>query len=68
MLAELKADEDLKAIPVVVLTTSAAEQDILRSYQLHASAYVTKPTGFHLFIDAIRKAGNFYLALARLPR
>ena len=50
-----------------MLTTSAAQDDILRSYQLHASAYVTKPTGFDLFIDAIRKAGNFYLALARLP-
>ena len=68
ILAELKADDDLKTIPVVVLTTSAAQDDILRSYQLHASAYVTKPTGFDLFIDAIRKVDNFYLALARLPR
>ena len=68
ILAELKADYDLKTIPVVVLTTSAAQDDILRSYQLHASAYVTKPTGFDLFIDALRKVDNFYLALARLPR
>jgi CheY-like chemotaxis protein len=68
VLAELKADQDLKTIPVVVLTTSAAEEDILRSYQLHANAYVTKPTGFDLFIDAIRQVDNFYLALARLPR
>ena len=68
ILAELKADDDLKTIPVVVLTTSAAQDDILRSYQLHASAYVTKPTGFDLFIDALRKVDNFYLALARLPR
>ena len=67
VLAELKADKDLKTIPVVVLTTSAAQDDILRSYQLHASAYVTKPTGFDLFIDTIRKVDNFYLALARLP-
>jgi CheY-like chemotaxis protein len=67
VLAELKADQDLKSIPVVVLTTSAAQDDILRSYQLHANAYVTKPTGFDLFIDAIRKVDNFYLALARLP-
>jgi CheY-like chemotaxis protein len=67
VLAELKADEDLKSIPVVVLTTSAAQDDILRSYQLHANAYVTKPTGFDLFIDAIRKVDNFYLALVRLP-
>ena len=68
MLAELKADDDLKSIPVVVLTTSAARDDILRSYQLHANAYVTKPTGFDLFIDAIRTVDNFYFALARLPR
>jgi CheY-like chemotaxis protein len=67
VLAELKADENLKSIPVVVLTTSAAQDDILRSYQLHASAYVTKPTGFDLFIDAIRKVDNFYLTLVRLP-
>jgi len=68
VLAELKADEVLTSLPVVVLTTSAAQDDILRSYQLHASACVTKPTGFDLFIDAIRKVDNFYLALARLPR
>jgi CheY-like chemotaxis protein len=68
VLAELKEDQDLKIIPVVVLTTSAAEEDILRSYQLHANAYVTKPTSFDLFIDAIRQVDNFYLALARLPR
>jgi CheY-like chemotaxis protein len=67
VLAELKADEELKSIPVVVLTTSAGRDDILRSYQLHANAYVTKPTGFDLFIDAIRKVDNFYLALVRLP-
>jgi CheY-like chemotaxis protein len=67
VLAELKADENLKSIPVVVLTTSAAQDDILRSYQLHASAYVTKPTGFDLFIDAIRKVNNFYLASPGCP-
>ena len=60
VLTELKSDRDLLTIPVVVLTTSGAQEDILRSYQLHASAYVTKPTGFDLFIDAIRKAGNYY--------
>jgi hypothetical protein len=47
--------------------TSAAQDDILRSYQLHASAYVTKPTGFDLFIDAIRKVNNFYLASPGCP-
>ena len=51
VLAEIKADDDLRAIPVVVLTTSAAEEDILRSYDLHANAYVTKPVDFDQFID-----------------
>ncbi len=50
MLAEIKAHEDLRVIPVVVLTTSAAEEDVLRSYQLHANAYVTKPVDFDQFI------------------
>ena len=67
LLVQNLPDEDLKSIPVVVLTTSAAQDDILRSYQLHANAYVTKPTGFGLFIDAIRTVDSFYLALARLP-
>jgi len=68
VLAELKADPDLLLIPVVMLTTSQAEEDILRSYALHANAFVTKPVDFENFIDAIRQIDDFFLTLVRLPR
>jgi two-component system, chemotaxis family, response regulator Rcp1 len=68
VLAEIKADDDLKVIPVVVLTTSSAETDILRSYELHANSYVTKPVGFDAFLDAVRGIEDFWLSLVRLPR
>jgi CheY-like chemotaxis protein len=67
VLQEIKDDPDLRHIPVVVLTTSQAEEDVLRSYQLHANAYVTKPVGFDLYTDAVRQIDEFFLALARLP-
>jgi CheY-like chemotaxis protein len=67
VLAELKQDEDLLVIPVVMLTTSRAEEDILRSYSLHANAFVTKPVDFEQFIEAIRQIDNFFLTLVRLP-
>ena len=67
VLAELKQDEDLLVIPVVMLTTSAAEEDILRSYSLHANAFVTKPVDFEHFIDAVRQIDNFFLTLVCLP-
>jgi CheY-like chemotaxis protein len=67
VLAELKADDDLKCIPVVVLTTSQAPEDIRLSYQLHTNAYVAKPAGFDLLIDAIRKVDDFFLRLAQRP-
>ena len=67
VLSEMKADRDLKTIPVVVLTTSSAHEDVLRSYQLHANAYVTKPVGFDLYTEAVRQIDEFFLALARLP-
>ncbi len=67
VLAELKKDEDLLVIPVVMLTTSAAEEDILRSYSLHANAFVTKPVDFEHFIDAVRQIDNFFLTLVCLP-
>jgi DNA-binding NarL/FixJ family response regulator len=54
-------------IPVVMLTTSRAEEDILRSYSLHANAFVTKPVDFEHFIDAIRQIDNFFLTLVCLP-
>jgi CheY-like chemotaxis protein len=67
VLAELKADPDLRVIPVVILTTSQAEEDIVRSYALHANAYVTKPVDFERFIDVIRQIDNFFVAVVRLP-
>ena len=67
VLAELKADPELAVIPVVMLTTSRAEEDILRSYALHANAFVTKPVDFEHFIDAIRQIDNFFLTLVCLP-
>jgi CheY-like chemotaxis protein len=67
VLAEIKADPSLRHIPVVVLTTSAAEEDILRSYQLHANAYVTKPVDFDNFIRAIRQIDHFFVSVVRLP-
>ena len=68
VLAELKKDPALAVIPVVMLTTSRAEEDILRSYKLHANAYVTKPVDFEHFIEAIRQIGDFFLTLVQLPR
>jgi len=67
VLAEIKNDEDLHQIPVVVLTTSAAEEDILRSYQLHANAYVTKPVDFDRFISIVRRIDDFFVSVVKLP-
>jgi two-component system, chemotaxis family, response regulator Rcp1 len=67
VLAEIKADEQLKTIPVVVLTTSRAEQDVLRAYELHANCYVTKPVGFEQFLEVVRSIENFWLVLVSLP-
>ncbi|MCG8919063.1 response regulator [Actinokineospora sp. PR83] len=68
VLAEIKADAALRLIPVVVLTTSEAEEDILRSYELHANAYVTKPVDFDRFIEVIRKIDEFFVTVVKLPR
>jgi CheY-like chemotaxis protein len=68
VLAELKADPVLKVIPVVILTTSQAQQDVLRSYALHANAYVSKPVDFERFIDVIRQIDNFFITVVRLAR
>ncbi|HWH70296.1 MAG TPA: response regulator, partial [Candidatus Sulfotelmatobacter sp.] len=67
VLAELKADPDLKAIPVVVLTTSRAEQDVLRAYRLHANCYITKPVDFEQFLEVVRSIESFWLCLVTLP-
>ena len=67
VLAAVKADPALRSIPVVVLTTSEAEEDVLRSYQLHANAYVAKPVDFDRFIDVVRKIDDFFVTVVRLP-
>jgi CheY-like chemotaxis protein len=67
VLAEIKADEELRSIPVVVLTTSEAEEDILRSYNLHANAYVTKPVDFERFIGVVRHIDKFFVSVVKLP-
>jgi CheY-like chemotaxis protein len=67
VLAELKDDPELRVIPVVVLTTSEAEEDILRSYTLHANAYVSKPVDFDRFIDVIRQIDDFFVTVVKLP-
>jgi CheY-like chemotaxis protein len=67
VLAEIKADPDLSTIPVVVLTTSEAEQDILRSYELHANAYVTKPVDFELFSEIVHQIDEFFVGIVKLP-
>ena len=67
VLAEIKADDDLKRIPVVVLTTSQAEEDILRSYNLHANCYITKPIDLHQFLNVIRAIEEFWLTIVKLP-
>ena len=66
-LAELKADPELSAIPVVILTTSDAERDILKSYQLHASCYVTKPLGLEEFTTAVQAIRDFWFTVVKLP-
>ena len=67
VLSEIKQDPALAHIPVVVLTTSEAEEDILRSYQLHANAYVPKPVDFDRFIDVVRQIDDFFVTVVRLP-
>ncbi|ABW11868.1 response regulator receiver protein [Parafrankia sp. EAN1pec] len=68
VLSALKADPRLLSIPVVVLTTSEAPDDVLYSYTLHANAYVSKPVDFEAFIEVIHRIDDFYLGLVRLPR
>ena len=67
VLAEIKADEDLRQIPVVVLTTSKAEEDVLRSYKLHANAYVTKPVDFERFVSVVKQIDEFFVSVVKLP-
>jgi CheY-like chemotaxis protein len=68
VLANIKSDADLARIPVVVLTTSDAEEDVLRSYDLHANAYVTKPVDFQRFLGVVRQIDDFFVTVVKLPR
>ncbi len=67
VLSTVKEDPGLRTIPVVVLTTSEAEEDVLRSYDLHANAYVTKPVDFEAFVSIVHQIDSFYLSVVRLP-
>jgi len=67
VLAAVKNDEKLKRIPVVVLTTSVAEEDILRAYNLHANCYITKPVDLEQFIAVVRSIDSFWFSIVRLP-
>jgi CheY-like chemotaxis protein len=67
VLADVKGDDDLRTIPIVVLTTSEAEEDVLKSYQLHANAYVTKPVDFERFVAIVRQIDDFFVSVVRLP-
>jgi CheY-like chemotaxis protein len=68
VLEEIKADDDLKKIPVVVLTTSAAERDILRAYNLHANCYITKPVDLEQFMRVVQSIEDFWLTIVKLPQ
>jgi len=67
VLAEIKADENLRRIPVVVLTTSHAEEDILRAYNNHVNCYITKPVDFEQFIKVVKSIEDFWFTVVKLP-
>jgi CheY-like chemotaxis protein len=68
VLGEIKESPSLKSIPVVILTTSASEADILKSYQLHANCYITKPVDLKGFLNVVKSIDNFWLSVVKLPR
>jgi CheY-like chemotaxis protein len=68
ILEQIKSDPDLAHVPVVILTTSSSEEDILRSYKLHANAYVTKPVDVTQFIGAVQQIDDFFVSVVRLPQ
>ncbi|WP_414562619.1 MULTISPECIES: response regulator [unclassified Anabaena] len=67
VLAEIKADQNLKRIPVVVLTTSQSEEDILKAYNLSANCFITKPVDFDQFVKIVKSIENFWFAIVKLP-
>jgi CheY-like chemotaxis protein len=68
VLADIKNDNNLKLIPIVVLTTSDAEQDIMRTYELHVNCYITKPVDYDQFIKVVKSIEDFWLTIVKLPR
>ena len=68
LLEEIKVDENLKSIPVVILTISKSEEDILRSYNLHANCYLIKPIDVNTFFDVVKSIEEFWLTLVKLPK
>ena len=67
VLRELKADDSLRRIPVVILTTSRSEEDVLRAYDLHANCYITKPVDFSRFMEVVKSIEDFWLTVVKLP-
>lgn len=67
VLQEMKSDPELHHIPVIVLTTSREEADVLRSYELHANSYISKPIDVHEFVDVVRSIEGYWLSIVRLP-
>jgi DNA-binding response OmpR family regulator len=67
VLAEIKSDSYLKRIPVVILTVSKLEEDIIKTYDLHANCYITKPIDLNRFIEVVRAIEDFWLAIVKLP-
>jgi CheY-like chemotaxis protein len=67
VLAEIKADPDLKRIPVIILTTSQAESDLIQTYNLHANCYIVKPVELDQFIEAVKRIQGFWLQIVKLP-
>lgn len=67
LLKDIKGDPALKVIPVVILTTSESEEDVLKSYELHANCYITKPVGFEQFIKVVHSIQSFWFSIVRLP-
>jgi CheY-like chemotaxis protein len=68
VLEEIKGDPELRLVPVVVLTTSAAERDLIKSYNLHANAYIIKPIDLDRFIEVVRAIENFWFTIVKLPQ
>lgn len=67
VLADIKADSELRTIPVVILTSSKAEKDVVKMYDLHANCYIVKPVDFHSLLEVVKSIENFWLAVVKLP-